>query len=70
MLGCLHQSGQQGILVAAVPAELQAGKYLRLLPVQLRNQRPGAILGTIIDKQHPAVGSNPALGRKLFQLFP
>ena len=64
-----HQPGQQRVLMSLIPGKLQSQKQ-RILGVQVFNDVPGLILGTVIDKEHPALPGNfPPIHEVIKDLF-
>ena len=64
-----QQARQQRVLMAAVAGEVHAGKHLRLLLVQLADNRPGVVAGAVVDKHHAAPAADFALVHQLMHLF-
>ena len=59
-----HQTGQHGVLVAAVAA-LADADVVRVAVCQLGDDLPCFILRTIVDKEHPAFGADFSGGSQI-----
>ena len=61
----LHQPGQHGVLVAAVPALGDADEVFIFL-CEPADELPGGIMGAVVDEEHPALVADKALfGQRL-----
>ena len=59
----LNQSGQHGVLVAAVPALRNADEMLVFL-CKFADQLPSGVLGAVVDEEHPALVADHLFFRK------
>ena len=64
----LHQSGQHGVLVAAVPALGDADEVI-ILRGELLDEGPGGVAGTVVDEEHPALLADKARCGEVVYLF-
>ena len=65
---CLHESGQYGVLVSAIPA-LANAKKMGILMGETGDDVPGGILTAVVHKQHPAVRGNVSRSGQVGELF-
>ena len=63
-----HQTCQHGVLVAPVAA-LADADIVRVLLGQVTDDGPGLVLGTVVDKQHPAFRADLARGGQIGDLL-
>ena len=64
----LHQPGQHGVLVAAVPALGDADEVI-ILRGELLDEGPGGVAGAVVDEEHPALLADKARCGEVVYLF-
>ena len=64
----LHQPGQHGVLVAAVPALGDADEVI-ILRGELLDEGPGGVAGAVVDEEHPALLATRPAAERSFIFF-